>query len=75
SQSTTNLSVSASEKTQVKFKSISQYPFSARDVAVFVPGERHADADVLNVIINSLTDEQKKLLVRTTLFDVLTKRK
>lgn len=65
----------ASEKTQVKFKPISQYPFSARDVAVFVPGERHADTDVLNVIINSLTDEQKKLLVRTTLFDVFTKRK
>lgn len=65
----------ASEKTQVKFKPISQYPFSARDVAVFVPGERHADTDVLNVIVNSLTDEQKKLLVRTTLFDVFTKRK
>ncbi|MDQ5912401.1 MAG: phenylalanyl-tRNA synthetase beta chain, partial [Patescibacteria group bacterium] len=69
------VSVGASEKTQVKFKSISQYPFSARDVAVFVPGERHADTDVLNVIINSLTDEQKKLLVKTTLFDVFTKRK
>lgn len=65
----------APEKTQAKFKSISQYPFSARDVAVFVPGERHADTDVLNVIVNSLTDEQKKLLVRTTLFDVFTKRK
>lgn len=70
-----NLSANTSEKTQVKFKSISQYPFSARDIAVFVPGERHADSDVLNVIVNSLTDEQKKLLVRTTLFDVFTKRK
>mgnify|MGYP003418152949 FL=1 len=70
-----NLGDNTSEKTQIKFKPISQYPFSARDVAVFVPGERHADTDVLNVIVNSLTDEQKKLLVRTTLFDVFTKRK
>ncbi len=70
-----NISAGPSEKTQVKFKSISQYPFSARDIAVFVPGERHADTDVLNVIVNSLTDEQKKLLVKTTLFDVFTKRK
>ena len=62
-------------KKGIKFKSISPYPFSARDIAVFVPGERHAETDVLNVIINSLTDEQKKLLVRTTLFDVFTKRK
>lgn len=63
------------DNTQIKFKPISQYPFSARDVAVFVPGERHADADVLNVIVGSLNDEQKKLLVKTTLFDVFTKRK
>lgn len=63
------------ENNQIKFKSISQYPFSARDIAVFVPGERHADTDVLNVILGSLSDEQKKLLVRTTLFDVFTKRK
>ena len=60
---------------QVRFKTISQYPFSARDIAVFVPGERHAEDDVLNVIKNSLTDQQKALLVRTTLFDVFTKRK
>lgn len=60
---------------QIRFKTISQYPFSARDIAVFVPGERHAEQDVLNVIKNSLTDEQKALLVRTTLFDVFTKRK
>lgn len=62
-------------KKQIRFKTISQYPFSARDIAVFVPGERHAEQDVLNVIKNSLTDEQKALLVRTTLFDVFTKRK
>lgn len=60
---------------QIKFKSISQYPFSARDVAVFVPGERHAENDVLNIIVNSLTEDQKKLLVQTTLFDVFTKQK
>lgn len=65
----------SSEKSGIKFKQISQYPFSARDVAVFVPGERHADMDVLNVIVNSLSSEQKALLVRTTLFDVFTKRK
>ncbi|MCF7865628.1 MAG: phenylalanine--tRNA ligase subunit beta [Candidatus Pacebacteria bacterium] len=64
-----------SEKPSLRFKPISQYPFSARDIAVFVPGERHADADVLNVIVGSLNDEQKKLLVKTTLFDVFTKRK
>lgn len=63
------------ESEQVKFKPISQYPFSARDVAVFVPGERHADADVLSVIMSSLNDDQKALLVRATLFDVFTKRK
>jgi phenylalanyl-tRNA synthetase beta chain len=60
---------------QIKFMPISQYPFSARDIAVFVPGARHADTDVLNVIMNSLSDEQKKLLARATLFDVFTKRK
>ncbi len=62
-------------KPQIKFKPISQYPFSARDIAVFVPGERHAEEDVLKVIVNSLNEEQKKLLVKTTLFDVFTKRK
>jgi phenylalanyl-tRNA synthetase beta subunit len=60
---------------QIKFTPISTYPFSVRDVAVFVPGERHADNDVLHVIVGALNDDQKKLLVRTTLFDVFTKQK
>jgi phenylalanyl-tRNA synthetase beta chain len=66
---------SFSENAQIKFTPISTYPFSVRDVAVFVPGERHADSDVLHVIVGALNDEQKKLLVRTTLFDVFTKEK
>lgn len=57
------------------FVPISEYPFAVRDIAVFVPGERHAEQDVLKVILHSLTEEQKKILVRTTLFDVFTKQK
>ncbi len=60
---------------ETEFKLISQYPFSARDVAVFVPGEEHAAEDVLRVILNALTEDQKKLLAKATLFDVFTKRK
>jgi phenylalanyl-tRNA synthetase beta chain len=57
-----------------KFKAISQYPFSARDVAVFVPGEEGKENEVLQTIFSALDEEQKKLLVRMTLFDVFTKQ-
>lgn len=62
---------------QIKFMPISAYPFSVRDIAVFVPGEQSTDTElrVSNIIFNSLNSEQKSLVVRTTLFDVFTKRK
>ncbi|HEY1037214.1 MAG TPA: phenylalanine--tRNA ligase subunit beta [Candidatus Paceibacterota bacterium] len=57
------------------FKIISTYPFSARDVAVFVPGEEGSATDVINVIVNALNEDQRKLLANATLFDTFTKRK
>jgi phenylalanyl-tRNA synthetase beta chain len=71
--------VSTESFTGKVFTPISNYPFSARDIAVFVPGENPPeDSDktaskVSGVIISSLSDEQKKLLVRCDLFDVFTK--
>ncbi len=56
-----------------KYKAISQYPFSVRDVAVFVPGAAGKENEVLATIQGALTDEQKNILAKTTLFDVFTK--
>lgn len=67
--------ISMGRPADIRFASISAYPFSARDVAVFVPGEAEAAQSVLNSIQNALSADQRKLLVRTTLFDVFTKRK
>ncbi len=61
---------------QTKFQTISQYPFSARDIAVFVPdesGKAGQESEVLETIQNALRDDGKKILVRATLFDVFTK--
>lgn len=57
----------------IKYEPISPYPFSVRDIAVFVPGEAIDENknNVLDIIKNNGTD----LLVRTTLFDVFTKSK
>ena len=48
----------------IVFKSISQYPFMLRDIAVWVPSEKTSD-DVLSVI----KQEGTELLVNTKLFD------
>ncbi len=58
----------------VTFKAVSTYPFSVRDIAVFVPGENLPADEVLGVIKLSLSKEQRSLLVTSTLFDVFTKR-
>lgn len=61
---------------QVKYKSISPYPFSVRDIALFVPGEKGQEDMVAEVIEGALSGIQKSdLLVRKTLFDVFTKNK
>ncbi|MBU3669007.1 MAG: phenylalanine--tRNA ligase subunit beta [Candidatus Taylorbacteria bacterium] len=61
---------------QIKFTPISPYPFSVRDVAVFVPGEKGQEEMVLAVIKSALhTIGKEELLVRSTLFDVFTKNK
>jgi phenylalanyl-tRNA synthetase beta chain len=61
---------------QIKFKPISTYPFSVRDIAVFVPGEKGQEAEVESVIRASLAAEKlESLLTRSTLFDVFTKNK
>ncbi len=61
---------------QIKFTPISSYPFSVRDIAVFVPGERGQEATVESVIVEALSSISKAdLLVRKTLFDVFTKNK
>ncbi len=72
-----------------RFTPISQYPFSARDIAVFVPGDagennenggntedgkENGKTAVLDAIKSALDEEQQKLLVSTTLFDVFTKQ-
>ncbi len=75
---------------QTKFKHISEYPFSSRDIAVFVPdeaGKAGQESEVLQTIYSALgygvegasadkgsEGEVKKLLVRSTLFDVFTKQ-
>lgn len=56
------------ENIEVKYKSVSAYPFATRDVAVFVPGEI-AKEKVLGIILR----HSNELLVRHTLFDVFTK--
>jgi phenylalanyl-tRNA synthetase beta chain len=58
----------------VTFKTVSTYPFSVRDIAVFVPGENLPADDVLGVIKLSLSEDQRSLLVTSTLFDVFTKK-
>jgi phenylalanyl-tRNA synthetase beta chain len=61
---------------QVKYKSISPYPFSVRDIALFVPGEKGQEDMVATVIDEALSEIGKSnLLVRKTLFDVFTKNK
>lgn len=61
---------------QIKFKPVSAYPFSVRDIAVFVPGEKGQEAEVESVIRGALGEEKlESLLVRSTLFDVFTKNK
>ena len=54
---------------QVKFKSISTYPFASRDIAVFVPGEQGKENEVSEIIKKHAGD----FLVRVDLFDVFTK--
>lgn len=57
--------------TPMSYKSFSIYPFSVRDIAVFVPGEQsEANKELVLQIIKS---EARDLLVRSTLFDVFTK--
>jgi phenylalanyl-tRNA synthetase beta chain len=51
------------------YKTVSVYPFAARDIAVFVP-EGVSENDVLNVI----THEAGTLLVKHSLFDVFHKQ-
>lgn len=61
---------------QIKFKPISAYPFSVRDIAVFVPGEKEQEVEVESVIKSALAAEKlESLLVCLTLFDVFTKNK
>jgi phenylalanyl-tRNA synthetase beta subunit len=54
-----------------KMKDISQYPFSVRDIAVFIPGEQDEN-DPLGILIKETAGP---LLVRTDRFDIFTKRK
>ncbi len=64
------------ELPQVRFSPISLYPFSVRDIAVFVPGEKGQEDMVLDTITSALkTIGKELLLVRSTLFDVFTKSK
>ncbi len=64
-----------------KFKTISPYPFSSRDVAVFVPGESGREGEVINTILGALKSirygdkDGMSILAKTTLFDVFTKQK
>lgn len=68
--------IDARDLPQVTYVPVSQYPFSVRDIAVFVPGEKGQEQMVLETIVAALDGIQKKhLLVRKTLFDVFTKQK
>lgn len=68
--------IDARDLPQVTYVPVSQYPFSVRDIAVFVPGEKGQEQMVLDTIVTALDGIQKKhLLVRKTLFDVFTKQK
>ena len=64
-----------------KFKSISPYPFSSRDVAVFVLGESGREGEVIQTILDALKTikygekDGMSILAKTTLFDVFTKQK
>ncbi len=61
---------------EVSFKSISPYPFSVRDIAVFVPGEKGQEGMLREHIAGALKKNGKEnLLVKETLFDVFTKNK
>jgi phenylalanyl-tRNA synthetase beta chain len=61
---------------RIKFTPISSYPFSVRDIAVFLPGEKGQESVVSRLIDSALESiGQKDLLVRKTLFDVFTKNK
>ncbi len=53
----------------MRFKKISSYPFSVRDVAVFTP-EGTLEEDILKII----KQEAGELLVKCRLFDVFTKK-
>ncbi len=53
-----------------KYSRVSEFPFTSRDVAVFVPGPKGKENEVLELI----QKEGGELLVRTDLFDVFEKK-
>ena len=55
------------------YESFSVYPFSVRDIAVFVPGEEAEE--IKTALLDTIKKESGVLLVRTELFDVFTKKK
>jgi phenylalanyl-tRNA synthetase beta chain len=61
---------------ELVFKPISLYPFSVRDIALYVPGEKGKEFEIESVIRESLRGcGTESLLARITLFDVFTKNK
>jgi phenylalanyl-tRNA synthetase beta chain len=59
-----------SKKNEKKYEKVSEFPFSARDVAVFIPGEKGREGEILDVIKR----EGGNLIVRIDLFDVFEKK-
>lgn len=59
-----------------KFQKISPYPFSVRDIAVFLPGEKGQESQIEDAISTALNSVGKsELLVKKSLFDIFTKNK